>query len=83
MPYVIISNYQQADSAITSYYNQKIKKFAFIYPEGSLDYNELMSRAVYGTVNNMQANNISGTVNGGITYMTSIGYGIAIVTLTY
>ncbi len=84
VPYVIVSNYEQADSAITSYYRQGVKKFALIYPEGTLDYGELINRAVSVTVNNLKNDKIYGvSVNGGITETSSIGYGISIITLTY
>ncbi len=76
-PFTIISSYAEADSAINSYNSQNIMKFALVYPEGSLDYNELLNRAVNITVNNLNVG-----ISAGLTVSASVGYSIAIITLT-
>ncbi len=81
-PYVIISNYEQAKTAVASYNYQGIKEFAFVYAEGILDANTLYQTVCDVTVNNLSYYGGGRSVSASGSYMNTIGYTIAIVKLT-
>lgn len=80
-PYVVISNYDQARTAVASFNMQGIKDFAYVFVEGSLDINTLYQLAWEVSTNNLGYYGGGAFVGASGTYMDTVGYTIAMVNL--
>lgn len=80
-PYVIISNYDQARTAVTSYNIQGIKDFVYVFVEGGLDIDTLCQIACEISANNLHYYGGGASVGAAVTYMDTVGYTIVIVNL--